>query len=177
MVTDAVLICAIGNRIMGDDGFAQHVLEYIEKNIKLPGGVETGDYSTASLSMANFLGDYKAVIFVDAVRKKSKPGTIHEFEINADEIRDDMNPLEDLFSFSLHESGLEEMLLFAKAINQLPKKIYVIGCEPKEIKPTLELSGEVKPMVEKVAKRAVELAGKIKNNSRQAPVRAKPLNL
>ena len=60
---EKILICGIGNRIMGDDGFAQHVLEFIEKD--LPDNVELGDFSTASLTMANDLCDYDAVIFVD----------------------------------------------------------------------------------------------------------------
>jgi len=44
-----ILVCGIGNRIMGDDGFAQHVLEFLGN--ELPDNVESGDFGTASLTM------------------------------------------------------------------------------------------------------------------------------
>lgn len=146
---------------MGDDGFAQHVLEFLGN--ELPDNVESGDFGTASLTIANDLCDYDAVIFVDAIRKGGKPGTIYEFEIKKDDVREDVDALRDLFSFSFHESGLEEMIIFAKKINCLPDRVFLIGCEPGDIKPGLELSKEVGASVAKVANRIIDLIEKLSN--------------
>ncbi|ODS41734.1 MAG: hypothetical protein A7315_00435 [Candidatus Altiarchaeales archaeon WOR_SM1_79] len=131
-----ILVCGIGNRIMGDDGFAQHVLEFLGN--ELPDNVESGDFGTASL-------------------------TIYEFEIKKDDVREDVDALRDLFSFSFHESGLEEMIIFAKKINCLPDRVFLIGCEPGDIKPGLELSKEVGASVAKVANRIIDLIEKLSN--------------
>lgn len=158
-----ILVCAIGNRIMGDDGFAQHVLEFLEGDEfkeNLPGNVEFADFSTANFTMANLLEDYETVIFVDAISKGKSPGTVHEIGIKRSDIRDDVD-MSDLYSFSFHESRLEELIVFAKTMNYLPEKIFIIGCEPKTIEPGLDLSHEVAKSVEKVAKRILKLITKI----------------
>ncbi len=152
---------------MGDDGFAQHVLEFMENNEfkeKLTDNIEFADFGTANFTMANLLSDYCAVIFIDVIRKDDAPGTIHELEINRNDVRDDIDPASDLYSFSFHESKLEELIVFAKVMNFLPEKVYIIGCEPKTTEPGIELSPEVEICVEKVAKRILELVDEIKFN-------------
>jgi len=74
-----------------------------------------------------------------------------------------VDALRDLFSFSFHESGLEEMIIFAKKINCLPDRVFLIGCEPGDIKPGLELSKEVGASVAKVANRIIDLIEKLSN--------------
>ncbi len=158
-----ILVCAIGNRIMGDDGFAQHVLEALEKdeNKNLNDIFDTGDFGTANFTIANFLEDYDTVIFVDAVKSGSAPGTIHEIQINREDVRDDIDLTSEMYSFSFHESGLEELILFANVMKCLPEKIIIIGCEPKNLEPDVELSPEVERSVGKVVKRIMELVTEI----------------
>ncbi len=156
-----ILVCGIGNKIVGDDGFAQHLLSFLESEREIPDNVELGDYSTASLSMAKFLEDYDAVIFVDIIKKDGKPGTIYEFEIKKEDIPDTVDSTSNLFSFSIHEARLEELIIFAKSINALPDKIYLLGVEPKSIEPGLELSDELKPAVEIIADKVLELIDKL----------------
>ena len=47
--------------------------------------------------------------------------------------------------------GLEGLLKFSKSIGTLPEKVYLIGCKPKILVPTLELSPEVEAAVEEAA--------------------------
>lgn len=159
-----ILVCAIGNRIMGDDGFAQHVLEFLEGgelNKNLPPGVEFADFATANFTMANLLEDYDEVIFVDAVKKGSAPGTIHEIGINKKDVRDDIDLNSEACAFSFHESRLEELIVFANVMGFLPEKIFIIGCEPKTTEPSVELSPEAEKAVEKVALRITDLVNEI----------------
>jgi len=159
-----ILVCAIGNKIMGDDGFAQHVLSALESSKfkkNLPPNVEFADFATANFTMANLLDDYDIVVFVDAVKKGDAPGTIHEIEINRADVRDQIDLSSEAYSFSFHESGLEELIVFANVMGFLPEKTYILGCEPKNTEPSVDLSPEVEKSVEKAAKRVLELVNEI----------------
>lgn len=149
---------------MGDDGFAQHVLEFMENNKnKLFNtysdvNVDLIDIGTAGLSMAKILEDYDAVIFIDAIRMGNKPGEIYEFEIKIDDIPKKMD-----ISFSFHDSKIEELISFSKSINSLPDKVFIIGCEPKEISLGIELSDELKLKVKSVVERIFKIISTISN--------------
>jgi len=157
-INKKILICAIGNKIMSDDGFGQHVLDFLESGEfkNLPGNVEFADFATANFTMANLLEDYDAVIFVDVIKKGDVPGTIHEIEIKREDVREDIN-MSDLYSFSFHESRLEELIVFARKMNYLPGRVFIIGCEPKVVEPGVDLSPEVEKSAGKVARRVLEL--------------------
>ena len=53
--------------------------------------------------------------------------------------------------FTLHEVGLEGLLRFSKAIGTLPSKVILIGCKPKAVGPSLELSSEVEEATHRAA--------------------------
>ena len=138
---------------MGDDGFGPRVIDALMTR-NLPEDVEARDVGLCGVTLAPDLNDYEFVIFVDAVEKRGKPGTIYRSEIKAEQV-EEPKPEEAISSFSLsvHETRLEELLLFAKAIGTLPPTTIVIGCEPKEIKLGEVLTREVDAAVQ----RAVEL--------------------
>lgn len=156
MTTKKPLICGIGNMLMGDDGFAQHVLKFLEKeNID----ADVRDFGTAALSVANDLCDYDFVVFIDAISAGKPPGTVYEFEITMEEIEEsEYKPL--MHSFSFHDADFKSMLSFANKIGCLPEKIILIGCEPSSIKPSLKLTPEVNKAVKKVGNRVIEILKK-----------------
>jgi hydrogenase maturation protease len=128
-----ILVAGIGNKYYGDDSFGPRVIEaLIAKN--LPEDVEARDVGLCGSTLAPDLGDYELVIFVDAVMKGGKPGTIYRTEIKADQVKE-LRP-EDVmqsFTFSIHDTGLEQLLSFAKKIGTLPPTTIVFGCEILEI--------------------------------------------
>ncbi len=148
-----ILIAGIGNRYMGDDGFGPKVIDALMRR-DLPDSVELRDVGLCGVTLAPDLADYELVIFVDAVQKGGKPGTIYRSEIKAEQV-EGPKPGEVMssFTFSVHETRLEELLLFAKAIGTLPPATIVIGCEVLEVKLGESLSREVDAAVP----RAVEL--------------------
>lgn len=138
-VESRILIAGVGNRLMGDDGFGPRVIELLESN-SLPWNVEIRDIGTAGLTIATDLGDYELVVFIDSMNIEGEPGKLVKEEVKVEGGLEDMTELSRL---SLHEVGLEGLLRFSKAIGTLPSKIILIGCKPRDIGPSLELSPEV----------------------------------
>jgi hydrogenase maturation protease len=148
-----ILVAGLGNKYMGDDGFGPRVIEALVAR-DLPEDVEARDVGLCGMTLAPDLADYELVIFVDAVQKGEKPGTIYRTEIKAEQVEElKHGEAMSSFTFSLHETKLEELLLFAKAIGTLPPTTIVIGCEVREITLGESLSREVDAAV----RQAVEL--------------------
>jgi len=148
-----ILVAGIGNKYFGDDGFGPRVIEaLLAKN--LSEDVEARDVGLCGATLAPDLGDYKLAIFVDAVRRGEKRGTIYRSEIEAEQV-EKLKPDDAMSSFTLsvHEARLEELILLAKAIGTLPPTTIVIGCEVLEFK----LGEVLSPEVEVAVQRAVEL--------------------
>lgn len=138
-----VLIAGIGNRLMGDDGFGPVVVARLS-NVHLPDNIDLRDFGTAGVTIATELGDYDTVIFIDTMEMDGAPGTLKCLEIDVEDIDADAS---DLWRFTLHESGVEGLLRFSKAIGTLPARIILVGCKPKYIGPSLILSEEVERAV------------------------------
>ena len=148
-----ILIAGLGNKYMGDDGFGPRVIEALMTR-NLPEDVEARDAGLCGVTLAPDLNDYEFVIFVDAVEQGEKSGTIYRSEIKKEQVKelklaDTMNS----FTLSVHETRLEELLLFAKTIGTLPPTTIVIGCEVREVK----LGDALSQAVEAAVPIAVEL--------------------
>lgn len=146
---EKILIVGIGNKLLGDDGFGPHVIELLE-SAEQQSNIEISDFGTAGIGKATDLKGYERVIFVDAMQKGGDPGKIYLQDFTADDV-EDLNAEESIVQLSLHEAKLEELLTFAKAIDSLPQRITVIGCEPKVLEPRIGLSPEVEEAARKVA--------------------------
>jgi hydrogenase maturation protease len=148
-----ILVAGLGNKYMGDDGFGPRVIEALMAR-NPPENVEARDVGLCGVTLAPDLGDYELVIFVDAIQKGGKPGTIYRCEIKAKQV-EEPKPEEAVnsFSLSIHETRLEELLLFARAIGTLPPTTIVIGCEVQKI----SLGESLSPEVDAAVQRAVEL--------------------
>lgn len=134
-----ILIAGIGNKIMRDDGFGPRVIELLS-SIELPGNVDLKDYGTSGIYAAFDLSDYDIAIFIDSMNIEGRSGELKVVEIGREKILgDDLRIAE----FSLHEAGLEALLKLSKALGTLPSRLILVGCIPKEISLSLELSEEV----------------------------------
>ncbi|MCD5409582.1 MAG: hydrogenase maturation protease [Methanocellales archaeon] len=142
-----ILVAGVGNKYMGDDGFGPRVIETLMMR-DLPEDVEVRDVGLCGVTLAPDLGDYEFVVFVDAVKKGGRPGTIYRREIDAREV-EKLKPEDARSSFpiSIHETKLEDLLLVAKAIGTLPPMVVVVGCEVVKIVPSDALSQEVEAAV------------------------------
>jgi hydrogenase maturation protease len=134
-----ILIAGIGNRLMGDDGFGPRVIDLLDL-VELPSNVDTRDFATAGLTVATELEKYDAVIFIDTINLMENPGELHVIDIS------EIGAIEDSMvkpRASLHDVGLPGLLRLAQAMGTIPPRVFLIGCEPKSIAQSLELSEEV----------------------------------
>jgi len=150
--TRNVLIAGVGNRLMGDDGFGPRVVDLLS-SAHLPDNVEARDIGTAGLTIATDLSEYDLVVFVDSVNIEGEPGQLQKSGIV---IEEEARDIAELSRFTLHEVGLEGLLKFAKAIGALPPKVILIGCKPKALGPTLELSPEVEDALQAAAEMVID---------------------
>ncbi|QCQ92655.1 hydrogenase maturation protease [Rhodococcus sp. SGAir0479] len=79
-----ILVAGIGNIFLGDDGFGPEVLRHTGSG-DLPRGVRAVDYGIRGMHLAyDLLGDWDAMILVDAVPDRGQPGEVRVFEVDPD---------------------------------------------------------------------------------------------
>lgn len=134
-----ILVAGIGNRLIADDGFGPRVIDLLAEE-KLPDNVEVRDFGTAGMTIATDLADYRAVIFVDSMEHDGEPGEIRKSKLTVSE---DVGDVTEIARLTLHEAGLEGLLKLSRAIGTLPDEVYLVGCKPLRLEPSLELSDPV----------------------------------
>jgi len=148
---------------MGDDGFGPRVVDALlnhlssadsdaNADVNVDTDVDVRDVGLCGVTLAPDLADYSLVIFLDAVQRGGSPGTLYRAEIKAEDVsiwNENAKEKAILSPISIHETRLEEILRFAKAIGTLPEKVIFIGCEIKEVKLGEEMSEEVENAVKK----------------------------
>ena len=152
-----VLILGLGNVLLKDEGIGVHIAAELQK-LALPHYVEVIDGGTGSLDiLLSQEGLYKLVV-IDALRAGKKPGTIYKLRFKGKE----KNKLARVFGpdsraeISLHQLGLIDALAAAEKLNCLPKEIVIIGIEPNQISPGLELTEQVKQKIPKIVNAVLE---------------------
>jgi len=141
------LICGLGNKLKRDDGIGPYVIEELGKQA-LPANISLADFGTSGFKCALEIGKYDKVIFIDAIKAGKQPGEIHKITPNKEDLLD--SPSLSSFAVSLHESDLERILATATLIENYPKEVVIIGCEPKDISFGLTLSEEVSKAIGKI---------------------------
>jgi len=119
-------IIAVGNDLYGDDGIGNAVLNAIAQIPKLK-DVELVDGATDALGLIDHFEDMDHIILVDAAQMGEEPGTVKIFDKDEVKLKIKMDHL------TVHGISLAETLEIAKTIEKLPKKVTIIGIEPKNI--------------------------------------------
>ena len=91
------------------------------------------------------------MIFVDAVKAEGAPGTLYVSKIGKDGVEAAVEAESMITKISLHQTGVEEIIMTAKAIGTLPRKVVVIGCEVEKV----ELGEGLSENVERAIGKAV----------------------
>lgn len=140
-----VLIAGMGNRLRGDDGFGVAVAGLLEGR-DLGADVTVREYGIGGVHLVQeLLNGYDALLLVDAVDRGSKPGTVHTLEPEVAGLAD-LAPAERRdFLADVHWADPGRALMLAKALNALPPRVLIVGCQPGDID---ELSMVLSPAVE-----------------------------
>lgn len=133
----SVLVMGIGNLLLMDEGAGVRAVEEFRNIYNVPDGVEVIDGGTMGIELLHYIEGRNCVIIVDVVKTGSVPGTVVRMEG------------EDVPAFfgsriSPHQLGLSDLLAAAQLIGKMPKRLVLLGIEPKCMDTGLELTDEVK---------------------------------
>ena len=146
-----ILVAAVGNMWLRDDGFGGEVAKRLQER-QLPPGVHVFDFGTGGLDLAyEVMRGYDALILVDVSRQGGEPGTLYVMEADESSVE---GSIEDGEVIDPHGMDPQTVLRFVKAVGGWPGKVVVIACEPTQVE---EMGIGLSDAVEAVVDQAVEL--------------------
>ncbi|MGZ4357479.1 MAG: hydrogenase maturation protease, partial [Gaiellaceae bacterium] len=123
-----ILVAAVGNLWLGDDGFACEVAKRLS-GCALPDDVAVADFGSGGLDLAyEIMRGYEALVLVDVSRQGGRPGTLYVMEVDPDSVDGE---IEDGMQINPHGMDPETVLRFVKATGGWPGRVVVVACEPE----------------------------------------------
>jgi hydrogenase maturation protease len=145
-----VLVLAVGNLLVGDEGVGVHAFRVLERET-WPPHVRLVDGGTGGFHLLDLLCSHARIILIDATRDGAPPGTVAQFRAR---VAADFPP-----ALGAHDIGLRDLITAAALLGPLPE-IDVITVSIAELKPmTLELSAPVAAALPEVSRRVRTLVG------------------
>jgi hydrogenase maturation protease len=125
-----ILVAAVGNLWLGDDGFAGEVATRLRAR-ELPADLAVADFGTGGLDLAyEVMRGYEALVLVDTGRQGGEPGTLYLMEVDPDAID---GGIDDTTQIDPHGMDPQTVLRFVKATGGWPGKVVVVACEPEQV--------------------------------------------
>jgi hydrogenase maturation protease len=128
------LVLGIGNILQGDDGIGIYVIQALQK-MSFPDEVELVDGGTAIIDVLGAFLEHQRVIVIDCMHGGSVPGTI--YKLGPDQLGGYVRE-----NTSLHDLQVLDLIQLSRLFGHNPEVI-LIGVEPKNIAPRLDLSCEL----------------------------------
>jgi hydrogenase maturation protease len=141
-MTAAYAILGLGNRIESDEALGALVIERLTGDRMLlaglpdPGGVDLIDGGTVGLALIPHLVDLDGLVVVDVIIAGEPPGTLIDLDGSA-LMRKEQQVM------SVHDLGAGELLGALYVMDAWPRRVRVIGLEPKTIELGVDLTPEV----------------------------------
>ncbi|MFC4586249.1 hydrogenase maturation protease [Sphaerisporangium corydalis] len=144
-----ILVAGVGNIFLGDDGFGVAVARLLAGR-KLPEGVVATDFGIRGVHLAYELtgGGHDCAILVDTVSRGGPPGTLYVLR---------PSPGETPGTFvDAHDMTPDAVLALADTLGGTGQ-VLLVGCEPADVSPGMELSPPVAEAVGRAADLVLEL--------------------
>ncbi len=125
----------VGNILLTDDGLGVHLVNQIAHHPGLPASVRCIDGGTAAFEALYACEDCNRLILVDAVNAGGQPGAIYNMSVET---------WRGAKRRSAHQFSLLDALFMASGPGKSEIHIRVIGMEPADISPGLDMSHQVK---------------------------------
>jgi hydrogenase maturation protease len=146
-----ILVAAVGNLWLGDDGFAGVVAKGLRAR-ELADDVAVADFGTGGLDLAyEVMRGYDALVLVDVSRQGGEPGTLYVMQVDEESVE---AGIEDGAQIDPHGMDPETVLRFVKATGGWPGQVVVVACEPEQVE---EVGIGLTPSVAAAVDDAVEL--------------------
>ncbi len=147
-----VLVLAVGNVLLGDDGCGQRVLADLETlRSRWGAAVELVDGGTQGMALLGLLSGRRTLVVLDAVRLGAAAGTVHHL------CGADVFAALAARGLTAHEGNAGELLRSAALLGEMPPEVMVIGVEPERIATEIGVSRPVA----KAVPGAVRLAARV----------------
>jgi hydrogenase maturation protease len=151
-----VLILALGNPILCDDGVAFHVLERMRPSLPPPSDdLAIEEACTGGIDLLTFILDFDRVLILDAVLTRADPpGTVGVFRV--DQLK------ESIHADSPHHTNFATAIELGNRLHpdRMPGEILIIGVEVDNILDfTEDLTAPVAEAVPEAAERALGTLG------------------
>ena len=131
-----LLVLGLGNVLLGDDGLGAAAVARVERDYRIPPGVQLEDGGTLGLSLLGLLAESEHVILVDAVRTGKRPGTM--VRIDGEEVMDAVRE-----RLSPHQVGVADVLDVVRLLDYYPSSVTLLGLEPDRIELSVVRSSAV----------------------------------
>jgi hydrogenase maturation protease len=144
-----VLVLGLGNVLLGDDGLGAAAVARLERNYRIPSGVQLEDGGTLGMTLLGLLAESERVILIDAVRTDSPPGTLVRIDGDKvmDAVRDRLSP---------HQVGVADLLDAARLIDRYPASVTLLGLVPESIDLSIARSGAVDAKIDALVAAVVD---------------------
>jgi len=147
-------IIGIGNYSMADDGIGLRIVEHIAENglDRGFGAIDIADDGTRLLFYLN--EDTEKIVLIDAVDLGIPPGEHRLFK------PDDVESTKDMRRLTTHESDILAILKFAKSLGYRLPPITILGIQPGDLSPGMDLSTTLQERFSTYLRVALEEVGK-----------------
>lgn len=122
-----MLVLAIGNLLMTDEGAGIHVLNHLIEHNRADRSIEYMDGGTLSFSIAAHIENATHLIVIDAAELHAPPGTVQTF------IGHNMMAQLGNCRLSVHEVGLVDLMDIVRLNDRLPEQYALVGIQPLTI--------------------------------------------
>lgn len=147
-----VLILAVGNLLMGDEGVGVHILRALEHEPHVP-GARLLDGGVAGINLLEDIQRVRAVIMIDATRDGRPAGTVTLLRPRT------VGAIPQ--GLSAHDFGLKDLFAAAALLGSMPE-VHLFTISVEEVKPMcLELSPPVAAAVPEVLLSVRALAARL----------------
>ena len=132
MSSPKILIAGVGNELRQDDAFGLLVARALLKENTLAANVKVVEFGIGGIHLVQELhAQYDILVILDAVAWGGKPGEIFFRSAITDDINELPKGEKRNFLADMHYTNPVRALMLAKAVNVLPREVYILGCEAK----------------------------------------------
>lgn len=129
-----ILIAGVGNVLKQDDAFGIEFVKEFQKKISATGSIKILEVGIGGIHLVQELhAIYDILVLVDAVEWGEKAGHLYFREMEKVSDIEEMPVFEKrAFLADMHYTNPIRALMLAKALNVIPPKVYILGCEALE---------------------------------------------
>lgn len=152
-----ILVAGVGNDLRRDDGFGIVVVRRFQE-AGVPEGVKVLEAGIAGLGLVQELMDgYEALVIVDATDRGGEPGTVYLLEAEVPDLEEFSPEGRHEYLTDMHYTVPSRALILARAMNILPSRAYILGCQTEDHGLGMGLSDPVERGAEEAVGRLREL--------------------